>query len=653
MTDLALFAVACRSQRGRTDRAQLRCVAALLPLVLLLVGCGGGGGGKTTSLLPPTAPPAPARAAWTVLVYLGGDDAILESSAIDDLNEMEAVGSTSLVNVVVQADTLSIPFHGDVLTKRMKIARDADPVSVTSAPLARLGEVDMSDWRELVEFVAWGVEQHPADRYALVLWDHGAQWQGAVYDASAPNPHRAITPFELELALQAIQNRTGIERLDLIGFDACLMAGIEVDASLVPYARYRVASEELEPASGWRYDHWLGALTANPGMDGRALGAAIAATYLASLSPDEASRCTQSVIDLSRVPALESAVDILARTLEGRIATLGFVEFIPSRRASLEWGKQGPYDPATSISLSDLVDKILARTSDASVTAACRDVRAALSPAVVHAEAGSAVASAGGESIYFPNDDAAFIPSYLNTVFAITNSWSSYIASYHVTIATDQTPPALSIASTTPTPPSASAAAPLVVDFTISTPDTHLVSAEVLFPLASGATASLASFELPPASGRFMWDARIPVLTDGATIQYLPIRPVAAGSPVTVASAEVDAPGLYVGPATLYFVDQPGGAPAFVGAFVFNGTSAVQLPLLAGDEIRVHVWIYDPALGDWTPFPQTQPVIVGAPGVAPLVDHVQAPAGTYDVEIVAEDFAGNYGFASVAGVRVP
>ena len=42
---------------------------------------------------------------------------------------------------------------------------------------------------------------------------------------------------------------------ELIGFDACLMASVEMASVASPYAKYMVASEEVEPGSGWDYGY--------------------------------------------------------------------------------------------------------------------------------------------------------------------------------------------------------------------------------------------------------------------------------------------------------------------------------------------------------------------------------------------------------------
>ena len=46
----------------------------------------------------------------------------------------------------------------------------------------------------------------------------------------------------------------GATQLDIIGFDACLMAQNSVSVTLAPLAHYLLASQELEPGHGWDYN---------------------------------------------------------------------------------------------------------------------------------------------------------------------------------------------------------------------------------------------------------------------------------------------------------------------------------------------------------------------------------------------------------------
>ena len=55
--------------------------------------------------------------------------------------------------------------------------------------------------------------------------------------------------------------------LELVGFDACLMATVDTANAFSDIARYMVASEETEPGNGWYYTGWVQALADNPQMN--------------------------------------------------------------------------------------------------------------------------------------------------------------------------------------------------------------------------------------------------------------------------------------------------------------------------------------------------------------------------------------------------
>ena len=144
----------------------------------------------------------------------------------------------------------------------------------------------MSDPRTLVDFVTWAMKTYPADKYALILSDHGMGWPGGWSDGDSPgggNRNRNIPLtmaidsnlflMDLDTALGEIRSQTGLDKFELIGMDACLMGQLEVFSALAPHARYAVASQETEPALGWAYTSFLDTLTQNPDVSGADLGA--------------------------------------------------------------------------------------------------------------------------------------------------------------------------------------------------------------------------------------------------------------------------------------------------------------------------------------------------------------------------------------------
>ncbi len=207
-------------------------------------------------------------AAWTVMIYMAGDND-LEGFALGDLNEMEFSGSTPQVNLLAEIDRSDLydSSQGNWTgTRRYYITPDASTARLNSTEVGDVGEINSGDPAALADFAIWGMTTYPAEHYALVIWDHGGSWLGVATDDSAENDD--ITLLELDEALQRITSETGVEKLDLIGFDACLMGGLEVYETLAPYSRYSVGSAELIPGLGWDYFGAFAALTDDPTMDG-------------------------------------------------------------------------------------------------------------------------------------------------------------------------------------------------------------------------------------------------------------------------------------------------------------------------------------------------------------------------------------------------
>src|SRR5215204_1740170 len=218
---------------------------------------------------------------WTIISYSAADDDVLEENMWFDLNEMEVVGSNAQMNIVVQIDRYESGFDGDgdwTDTRRYLIQQDNDLNHITSPVVESVGEVDMGDPQTLIDFVTWAVEKYPAKKYALIMSDHGGGWTGGFSDLSAPDS--SLTMPEIVDAIEQILQNTGVDKFELIGFDACLMGQIEVFGSLYPYSNYMVASEEVIPGYGWSYAAWLGQLAQNPAVDGSGLSQSIVSTYV-------------------------------------------------------------------------------------------------------------------------------------------------------------------------------------------------------------------------------------------------------------------------------------------------------------------------------------------------------------------------------------
>lgn len=229
----------------------------------------------------------------TMLVYMCGTD--LETNygmATSDLNEMLYAQASDKVKILIETGG----------TKRWKNSVMASTTNQRwiisnrsiSALNKNVGKKAMTDPQTLTDFIQWGTSNYPADRYILVLWDHGGgSLSGYAHDELYPNG--TMTVDEISTALK----NSGV-KFDIIGFDACLMANMETAIAVEPYADYLLASEETEPGTGWYYTNWLTLLAQDTSVPTTTLGKQIIDDFIqASYQSSSRDKTTLSLVDLA------------------------------------------------------------------------------------------------------------------------------------------------------------------------------------------------------------------------------------------------------------------------------------------------------------------------------------------------------------------
>lgn len=274
-------------------------------MCLSLAACGGDEAADGST--PDAAPVFHAGdGSWAVYWYLCGSD--LETNggfATTDLSEMMEVQLPENVNVVIQTGGAAV-WQNDQMDPE-KLQRWL----YNSEGLQLIEEQDtanMGDAQTLYEFLAFANENYPADKVAVTFWNHGG---GSVSGAAFDELHGldSLDLAEMYQAFDAVWPADAEHpALELVGFDTCLMATVDVASTFQNFAKYLVASEEVEPGNGWLYSGWLGALAENTDMDGAALGTAICDTYYQGCEAvGTQDQTTLSVTDLSKLnPLLEA-----------------------------------------------------------------------------------------------------------------------------------------------------------------------------------------------------------------------------------------------------------------------------------------------------------------------------------------------------------
>ncbi|MCI3923932.1 clostripain-related cysteine peptidase [Paenibacillus sp. TRM 82003] len=338
----------------------------------------------------------------TVLVYMNGSDlesADLAGAATSDLEEMMTVGSTDNVNIVVETGgTLEWAYQGISGEENQRWLVEADGLVLVEDGL---GARNIGEPETLSDFIEWGVANYPAEQYALVFWNHGS---GSVHGFGADElfEHDSLSLPEIQTALEAAYEETGA-LFEVVGFDACLMATVETASMLAPYANVLVASEELEPGHGWDYAPIMRYIASQDDIDGEALGKIIADGYKAqAIAQDTEEDITLSVVDLSRIEAVETALDLFIRAASRDIDEPQRLKAVTRARSKAEdYGNGGGTGSDTD--MVDLAD-LAKQAADLYPSEANRLVRS-IEDAVVYNINSVRKPNASGLSIYFPYKD--------------------------------------------------------------------------------------------------------------------------------------------------------------------------------------------------------------------------------------------------------
>jgi hypothetical protein len=382
----------------------------------------------------PTREPVAGGADWTVLVYLDGDNN-LEKDAIADFNEMEIAGSNERVNIVVQLDRIrqdgpeDDTSNGDWdTTKRFLVEQDDDKGSIASRELEDLGEQNMGDPQTLVDFVSWGVNEYPAQRYALILWDHGSSWAGIAFDDT--DGEKGISMPELDTALRTAQTQTGIDRFDLIGFDACLMGQLDVMQTIAPYGRVAVASAELEPNDGWSWDVWLNQLNEEPTQDPATVAVSIVDSYKEYYQGGNDDTVTLSAFDLEKISAVSDGLGALSDAMIDDLS--GSYQAIAEARSGAAAYSQPKPEEFSAVDLGDFTRLIGQQGAQGQVAASAQALGDLIADARIAEWNGGFHDRSSGMSIFFPQV-AELYPAFYDQASPLPRdtSWEDFLKEFH------------------------------------------------------------------------------------------------------------------------------------------------------------------------------------------------------------------------------
>lgn len=433
--------------------------------------------------------PSPAnKAEWTVMVYMNAKNS-LECFGFRNFSQMADVGSNDKVNMLVDFGRPkrhliceeSPQAWSGVL--RYRVTAKMKPTIQNSLPAFRRmngPRSDMGSEKNLSEFIGWSMKQYPANHYLLIIWNHGQGFRlefarsprggtAALAKATLADNRPQVSGgvrsvsfdddsgnhlFNSDIT-QALREN-GSQPIDVLGFDACLMAMLETGYQMKSVAHHLIGSEELEPGSGWNYTTLLKSLEGqSPTVS--SLAKDLEATYQRE---NEEQHATLALINLDVVDSLAKAVsewsDLLAQALkDDSKKTHERDALAKARNESKPYGKWYDNSDAalqTSVDLHRLAALDAMYSGDPGIQAAATKVVHLIEDSNL---VGSRYASedsddqhgygSWGLAIYFPNSlasfnaDSANSPGYIvgNTdhpvLFVDKERWATLLQIYYST----------------------------------------------------------------------------------------------------------------------------------------------------------------------------------------------------------------------------
>lgn len=275
--------------------------------------------------------------------------------------------------------------------------------------LSETGRQNMGDAETLSDFLEWGVETYPAEKMGVILWDHGGgSLSGVCFDENCNMDSLSLT--ELDNAFASVQEKMN-DKFEFIGFDACLMANYETSHIASKYAKNMIASEEIEPSSGWNYE----SVTTLFGDD----------TYYTSVLQDYQKKCeeqgeqsyTLSHIDLTKFAAVQTEFEQFGEYLS-KLASSGLKPIADAAKEAIAFGYNSRLEGYSNlIDLADFAQLLqqgkIKQIIEESVT-------------VVN---GKDKQGSYGLSVYYPVQETESVKDYLGN--GINNSYCSFLNSYY------------------------------------------------------------------------------------------------------------------------------------------------------------------------------------------------------------------------------
>ena len=369
----------------------------------------------------------------TVLIYICGADLESKSSlATGDIQEILKVnGQPDDVNIVIETGGASswASTYG-ISSSKLERWHVENKSFVKDASLTY---ASMGLTSTLQSFIEYGLNTYPAERTGLILWNHGGGMHGVCYDEKKNDD--SLLDNEVKSAVSGALNNCGKsgQKLEWIGYDACLMQVQDIAEMNSPYFNYMVASEESEAGEGWDYDNWVDDLYAKKTTP--VILKAICDTFISdnggvnSSSGDQ----TLSYLTLANAAAYKTAWEAMAAQLQSKLTSTNKSSFNSAIINNVKHFADSDYDYFCLFDAKDFINKLASASAfssfriDSSYTTAVINAHANL---VTYSTAQKGAGNAYGLCMYWCNNSTYSDMSVYTTSHTNFTTWRSINNTY-------------------------------------------------------------------------------------------------------------------------------------------------------------------------------------------------------------------------------
>lgn len=372
-----------------------------------------------------------AKKPWTFLVYIAADNN-LNPDADLNIGQMKQIGSNANVNVLVYLNI-----------KRPGEAKKTQKLIIHKGSVEQVGPTTSEDSgspETLLKALSWALTDFPSDHVLIDLWDHGSgslnrntlPERGVCYDDTTGH---YLTDLSYKHAFdQAVHTLRNGQKLDIIAFDACLMADIEVAYTLQSAFNYLVSSQETVPGAGFNYATVLAPFTTGT-LTPEAFSKVLVSSY-DNYYKNSGESYTISATNLMKLSGAVSSLNQTSHLLhtllnndpQGRIANAII--------ASTQAPSCPHFTEQTYIDLYSFYTNLYAAAPRMGLTfsnlynlqASLAKAKSLLSQCVFMNAHSKDLPKASGMSIYFPDLSFGIEPSYNNLYWSTSNpEWLNLI----------------------------------------------------------------------------------------------------------------------------------------------------------------------------------------------------------------------------------